>query len=95
MPLKNELRVWHIPQIPGEPFRVKVESPEEAVKVLNILAKYDLFQLGHNIKPDYSNAAGLEVFEDGEWSEWYSEDGEDIDEFAESHNLIDKEVSIG
>ena len=84
MSKENELRVWHIPQIPGEPFHVSVESPQEAVKVLNILAEYDNFQFEQNIKPDYSNAAGLEVFEDGEWCEWYSEDGESIDEFAES-----------
>lgn len=81
---KNKLRVWHIPQIPGEAFRVSVESPEEAAKVLEILAQYDNFQFEQNVKPDYSNAAGLEVFEDGEWCEWYSEDGEDIDEYADN-----------
>lgn len=84
MSKKNELRVWHIPQIPGEPFHVSVESPQEAVKVLEILAQYDNFQFEQKIKPDYSNAAGLEIYEDGEWREWYSEDGESIDEFAEN-----------
>ena len=82
--MTQQLRVWHIPQIPGTPFHVSVETPEEAIKVLDILARYDDFQFKENIKPDYSSVSGLEVFEDEEWCEWYSEDGEDIDEYAES-----------
>ena len=78
---EKKLRVWWIPQIPlNNSFYVEVATPQEAKKVLDILADYDLFQLKNNIKPDYSNAGGLEVFEDGEWSEWYSENDEDIDE---------------
>ena len=84
MAKQGELRVWHIPQVPGQSFHVSVETPEEAIKILKILAEYDMFQYEENIKPDYSNAAGLEVFEDGEWSEWYNDIGEDIDEYAES-----------
>ena len=78
---EKKLRVWWIPQIPlNNSFYIEVATPQEAKKVLDILADYDLFQLKNNIKPDYSNAGGLEVFEDGEWSEWYSENDEDIDE---------------
>lgn len=72
-----KLRVWHIPQVPGTAFRVSVKSIDEAVLVINTLAFYDLFQLEHNIKGDFCNVAGLEVFEKGEWVEWYSEDDED------------------
>ena len=80
----QEFRVWHIPQVPGKAFFVEVDSPEEAIKVMNILADYDLFQLDNNIKPDYSNAQGLEVFEDGEWLTWYSKDDDyDIWKYAE------------
>lgn len=74
----GQLRVWHIPQVRGEPFYVTVRDVGEAKRVLSILADYDLFQLEHNIKPDYANAQGLEVFEDGEWVEWWNDDGEDI-----------------
>ncbi len=81
-PKEKDLRVWHIPQVPGKPFHVSVSSPEEAIKILDVLANYDAFQFKQHIKPDYSNAAGLEVFEAGEWSEWYNEDGEDIDAYA-------------
>ena len=76
-----KFRVWWKPQIPmNESFYVEVATSQEAKKVLDILAKYDLFQLENRIKPDFSNAGGLEVFENKQWSEWYSKDGEDIDE---------------
>lgn len=78
--MTEQLRVWWIPQVPMKPFHVPVKDIEEAMKILDTLAKYDLFQYHNNVKPDYSNAGGLEVFENGEWSEWYSEEGEDIDE---------------
>lgn len=77
-PKENDLRVWHIPQIPMGAFHVHVDSLEEARKVLDTLANYDLFQFENNIKPDYCNMNGLEVFENGEWLEWESADGDDI-----------------
>lgn len=73
------LRVWWIPQVPGKPFYVPVADRDQAVKILTVLAEYDLFQLKHKIKPDYANAGGLQVLEDGEWVEWYDNDGNDID----------------
>lgn len=84
-PAIGALRVWHIPQVPGKPFYVPVATPQEAKKILDVLAKYDQFQFEHNIKPDYCNAAGLEVYEadTGEgapgWCEWHDENGNDID----------------
>ena len=77
---EGDLSVWWIPQIPGEPFRVKVESPSEAIKIMNVLADYDLFQLHNNIKPDYANDGGLDMFEDGEWITWHNRHGEDIED---------------
>lgn len=72
------MRVWWIPQIPMNPFYVPVESIEEGVKIIKTLAEYDLFQLEHNIKPDYSNTGGLQIFDegddydgpDGSWVDW-------------------------
>lgn len=84
MSTEGGLRVWHIPQIPGKPFHVSVDTPLEAVKIINLLAEYDQFQFDENIKPDYSNVSGLEVYEDGEWCEWHSDNDEDIDEFGET-----------
>lgn len=84
----GDLRVWHIPQIPGKPFYVEVASPDEAIRIMQLLADYDYFQLKHNIKPDYSNAQGLQVYDnDGEWVDWYDDEGDDIDAYAEKNNL--------
>lgn len=78
-----EYRVYWIPQIPMDAFYVSVSNPLEGRRLLDILAQYDLFQLEHNIKPDYSNAGGLEVIEDGEWVDWHDpEFDEDIDSFV-------------
>jgi hypothetical protein len=74
------LRVWWIPQIPMEPFRQDVANLQEAKLLLTTLARYDLFQLENNIKPDFSNAGGLEVWDGSEWSDWYDDEGRDIDE---------------
>lgn len=57
----NKLRVWHIPQVPSEViFYVSVKNIDEAVLVLNCLAEYDAYEYENEIKPDYSNAQGLE-----------------------------------
>lgn len=80
------LRVWWIPQVPGKAFHVAVNSVAEGVKIMDALARYDLFQLKNNIKPDYCNAGGLQIFDstdtedsrDGSWVDWCDEEtGED------------------
>jgi len=77
------LRVWWIPQVPGTPFHVEVKDIEQATFLMKVLADYDDFQYKNNIKPDYSNVGGLEVFnkEDQEWEDWDDDDGDDIDEY--------------
>jgi hypothetical protein len=90
LPKEGDLKVWWIPQIPDDqPFEYPVKNIQEAKKILDILAEYDLYQCEHNIKPDYSNVGGLQVFEDGEWIEWMNMDGYDIDEVDENGNLVE------
>lgn len=81
--MKGDLRVWWIPQVPmQESFHVKVSSPQEAKKILDVLAQYDLYQFDNNIKPDYCNSGGLQVEDiNGDWYEWDNDEGETIDEF--------------
>lgn len=88
-PSHGQLRVWHIPQVgvPGKPFQREVPDIHEAVRLLNALAAYDLFQYENRIKPDYCNAQGLEVYdsfmegtEEGPWVEWTSKEGLDLRE---------------
>jgi len=90
------LRVWHIPQVPGKPFHVYVDTPQEAQRILAVLANYDLFQLKQKIKPDYCNVGGLEQYEadrgDGVpgWCEWYNEEtGDTIDEWVDPSTIAE------
>ena len=76
---EGDLKVWWIPQVPGKPFEVTVASVDEARKLLDVLAKYDIFQFENRIKPDYCNAGGLVVFQDGDWFDWEDENGDDVD----------------
>ena len=86
----GKLRVWWIPQLGScPPFHVEVRTLAEGKTLLGALAQYDLFQLDHNIKPDFANAGGLEYFSptcvdtdstypcDG-WVEFYTIDGVEI-----------------
>lgn len=88
----GELRVWWIPQVPMEPFLVPVQSVDEAIVVLDTLAKYDLFQLKNNIKPDYANAGGLEVYGEDGWSEYYDDNGNTIDEIKHMYERFEKRL---
>lgn len=88
-----KLRVWWFPPFPGPMFTVPINNPygasvadipegmlTQAKLVLATLARYDLFHLENNIKGDYANVGGLEVWDDGEWVEWSNEDGRWINE---------------
>lgn len=89
----SKLRVWWIPQVPMESFYVPVSSVLEGKKVLDTLAAYDAFQLQHKVKPDYTNTGGLQEYDEetGEWNDWYSEWGDDLDEHCESNYCTWKE----
>lgn len=67
---EGDLRVWWIPQVPMEPFYFNVVSAEVGTMTTDVLAAYDIFQYENNVKPDFSNAGGIQVFEDGEWVDW-------------------------
>ena len=91
----GDLQVWWIPQIPMEPFEVDVKSVEEGVKILIVLADYDIFQFKNKVKPDYSNVGGLRRWcanSDGEgkpgWEDWYDEEtgDEDPEEWLTNHS---------
>lgn len=85
---KGQLRVWWIPQVPMNPYWHYVDSVKEAQLLLSALAHYDLFQLRNNIKPDYCNAGGLEVWNGDEWEDWYDENtGDGVqDDYSYKHN---------
>jgi hypothetical protein len=79
-PSEGDLRVYHIINPPASPVHESVMSPDEAVEWIETQAARDL--LNPRVE---SNVFGLEVFEDGEWTEWYDDEGRDIDEYAEEY----------
>lgn len=88
--MNKKLRVSHYPQVPCKPFMVEVKDLEEARKIYNMLADYDLFQYENRIKPDYANATVIEEFDEEEkdWISWCDEETgiEDIEEYFEYIN---------
>ena len=82
----GDLRVWWVPQVPMQAFIVHVDSVADGVKIMDVLADYDIFQYENKVKPDYCNVGGLNVFDasdytdsdEGSWVDWYDyETGED------------------
>ncbi len=96
---KEKLRVWWIPQVPMQPFYVPVSSVEEGIKIMAVLAEYDLFQYDNNVKPDYANAGGLSLFDpeddtdgpEGSWVDWFYEDADNWYDDPEEY-LRDKAI---
>ena len=79
-----KMKVWHIPQVPMQPFEVEVDSISEGRKLLEVLAKYDLFQFEHRIKPDYANMSGLVYLDaDGEWIDVEEDDEGEVARLVE------------
>ncbi len=92
-----KLRVWHVPQVPMKAFKVEVSSVEEGVRMMNALADYDMFQYENDVKPDYCNANGLQMWDESlteqdqidmelsdKWVDWYNEDFDDPRDYLES-----------
>ena len=73
----NNLRVWHIQNPPNHPMHWSVSSVEEARQKIQKLIQLDL----KNTRI-VSNAFGLEIQENDEWSEWYNDEGQDIMELV-------------
>lgn len=79
-----KLRLAHYPQVPCKPFYIEISSIEEAKKISDILADYDMFQYENNIKPDYCNSTVLLYWdeEEKEWCEWHDEENDyTLDEY--------------
>lgn len=85
--MSANFRVWHIPQVPGEPFEVETQHLHEAVSIKGILANYDSFQFKNNIKGDYCNVSGIQEFNIA-GQEWCDLDEDEIEE------LLNKELGF-
>lgn len=84
--VSNKLRVSHYPQVPCKPFIIEVKDEEQAAIVVKTMALQHLFLYDNNFIPDYCNAILVEMFEDGEWVDYYNEEeGMDWDEIENEH----------
>lgn len=82
--VKNKLRVIHIPQVPMEGYKVEVLNEREAFLIAQSFAGQHLFLFSKNVIPDYANAIFIEMFDDGEWTDYWNEkEGVDWDGFIE------------
>ena len=81
--MSEQLRVYHIQNPPGTPTWYDVASPLEGIQKIEALAKIDM-EPNSNV---WGNIFGLCVLEDGEWIDWYDENGDEIDEWAEKHKV--------
>lgn len=94
----KKLRVWWISQVGSDGvFYVPVKDVIEAKKTMDILAAYDEFQFENNIKGDFCNVGGLQMYDEENevWVDWFLETEDDyfdnVDEYVESLSLKDVE----
>ncbi|KKK48442.1 hypothetical protein LCGC14_3145060 [marine sediment metagenome] len=81
--LQGKLRVYHIQNPPREAVWYDVASPAEGYQKIEELAARDL----RNSDIIWGNVFGLTILEDGDWVDWYDEDSDDIDAWAEKEGL--------
>lgn len=87
---KADFRVWWNPQLgmPSESFKFPVPTMETGAMLCEALAKYDLYQLANNIKPDFANMGGVQwrhaELTEGEWWDIDMEDADEV-EYVREH----------
>jgi len=76
----------HYPQIPCKPFTVEVKDEEQAYLVREALANQHLFLFENNFIPDYANIILVQMFDDGEWIDYYNyEHDMEFNEYVEKY----------
>ena len=75
-------RIYWVPQVPMTAFHQDVPDYATGVLLCSALAAYDLFQLKHNVKPDYCNAGGVQWnhpdLTEGEWWDLDEDEAADL-----------------
>lgn len=67
-------RAWYIPQVPMAAFEFPTETRAEATLVLDAITKFSMFEFEKRVKPDYSDAGGVQELIDGEWEDVEEDD---------------------
>jgi hypothetical protein len=85
-PNVGDLAVWNVVNPPRNPYLFPVDTPEEAKEMIEKLADAQLVT-----KAIVVNAFGLVEWDGEEWTEWGSEEGEDIDEWESGEKIAGSE----
>jgi len=78
-PAEGTLRVWAIRNVPNAPTFQAVATPAEGLEVVKGWVKADL----RNPRIE-SNVFGMEIVEDGAWTEWYDAEGQSLDDLLDN-----------
>lgn len=70
----TRFKIFYIPQVPMPAFEREYEDFETAKEVLNAIINFSIFEYYNNVKPVYSDVAGISYWEEAE------QDWEDIDD---------------
>ena len=70
----TRFKIFYIPQVPMPAFEREYEDFETAKEVLNAIINFSIFEYDNNVKPDYSDVAGISYWEEAE------QDWEDVEE---------------
>lgn len=83
----KEFRVWMIPSVPGEPATVTVTTVNEACIALDTLVAIRENLEKRDLPVWHDDVSGVEFKnEEGEWEEFYDEDGEDFEYYWNLHH---------
>lgn len=72
----KKFKVWYIPQVPMQPFEVECETAEQAQDALDLITNFSIFEFENKVKPDYSDAGGVEKWDETD-QEWFDYDESD------------------
>lgn len=68
----SEFRMWYIPQIPMPPFTREFDTAREAQAALDLIFAFSFFEFENRVKPDYTDAGGIEIWDEdaAEWGDY-------------------------
>lgn len=92
--IDKPIRIKHYPKLGTTliPFIVNVANEREALLIRNALANQHLYLFDNHLIEDYSNVILVEMFENGQWEDYYNnEENLDFDAYVEIHLKEDNE----
>ena len=69
-------RAWYVAKMPMKAFTVETTNAIDAEKILDVLEDFSLFEIQNNVKPDYAEAGGIDIWDEEyqEWTDYHPED---------------------